>query len=342
MKKPKILIFADKLNWAYHDIAKFIFNNLSDDYDIYFDFVRSHSITRNINLVSAYKKFKEKKKHLKCSLTSKDNSYDIVMYLGFYFDKYFQKKNKNFKNKFWKSKYIIKGIYTDGFPPHGSSSEVNNLKTFHEIHTKDSDAIVCGSKLINNRFKKLPIPVYYANISFDEKIWPVHEVKKNMSKKFVVSWTGNPNREFKGFYSHVLPAVEIAKKKYPDIVLKTRFSGPIETLHEHYIDVDTTIIASNGDAGPFSAVESCLCNVPMISTDVGFPHEIILSGINGFIVKRNIYQIAQKIIYLYENRDVLYKMSLRIRSDFTGGIGNIDNRIYQWRNLFQNVLNLKK
>ena len=55
------------------------------------------------------------------------------------------------------------------------------LQTFHEIHTKDSDAIVCGSKLINDRFKELPIPVFYANISFDEKIWPVHEVKKNIS-----------------------------------------------------------------------------------------------------------------------------------------------------------------
>jgi len=338
MSKPKILVVADKLDWAYHDIARFIYDNLSNDYDIYIDFVRSHCNIKTTNVISFFRQFKERRKHIKNRFISNDNNYDIILYLGFYFDKYFVESNLKFKNKFWKSKYVVKGIYTDGIPPQGSDKGARDLKTFYNIHAQDADALVCGSKLIKDKFKDIPNKVFYANISFDENIWPSHKIKKNIDKRFVVSWTGNPDRQFKGFYTHILPSIEIAKEKYPEIELKTRFSGPLKTLHEHYLDVDASLIASNADAGPFSAVESCLCNVPMISTNIGMPHEIINNGINGFIVDRDVNQMAQKIIELYENRDLLYKMSLRVRNDYLRGIGNKDFRMKQWKNLFDSVL----
>ena len=52
--------------------------------------------------------------------------------------------------------------------------------------------------------------------------------------------------------------------------------------------------------------------------------------------------MSDKIIELYENRDLLYEMSKRIRDDYLKGPGNIEKKKNVWRNLFENVLNKAK
>jgi glycosyltransferase involved in cell wall biosynthesis len=325
--KPSILIIADFPNWAYFQIQQFVKNNLSDDYDIYCDFLVYNTKIKSKNPYKRVKSYFDKRKY---SILKKDHTYDIVLELAFYFE---SQMNVN-----WKSKYKIKGIYTDGFPPSNSGFS-GQPKEFINNFFSNTDAIVCGSIQINKFYSNLFPRVFYANGILDEEIF---KKKDNLKKtnRFVIGWTGNPRRDFKGYYSHVIKVVEILQIKYSNIELKTRFSGPMATLPDFYEDVDLVLIASDADAGPSLFGEASLMNIPSVSTNIGWPSQVIQDGINGFIVDKDIDMMVEKIAFLYNNRYLLEAMSGRIRNDYQKEFKKYE-MIDRWKTLFINVLNSK-
>lgn len=322
--KPSILIFADFPNWAYHHIMEFVKSNLSDDFDFYHDFLVYNTHKKSKHPVKRLKGFLNE---LKYSKTRKDNSYDIVLYLAFYFD-----DQMNIK---WKSKKIIKGIYTAGFPPSNADYD-GNVSGFIEKYFKDTDAVVCGSKQIMDFYTPYFSKIYYANLIHNEKLFKRNQ-PRNDKDSFVMGWTGNPKRDFKGYYSHIIPVIEKLKVKYPNIKLKSRFSGPIETLPLFYEDVDIVVIASDADAGPSLFPQASLMDIPCISTNIGKPKEVIKDGINGYIVNKDVDEIADKIESLYLNPKLLKKMSNRIREDFIA-IFDKKEMVEEWKRMFNEVL----
>ena len=80
--KPSILIIADFPNWAYHTIQQFVASQLAQEFDIYSDFLIYNSKRKSKNPVKRIKMFFDKKKY---QTLKKDASYDVVVYLGFYF-----------------------------------------------------------------------------------------------------------------------------------------------------------------------------------------------------------------------------------------------------------------
>lgn len=326
MNKPTILVIADFPNWAYYEIQQFIKKNLSNDFDIYCDFLAFNTKKKSKNPIKQIKLLKDK---IKYRNVRKDKTYDIVLYLAFYFTDHMKID--------WKAKKVIKGIYTDGFPP-SNSNFTGSMSDFKKKFLSDADAVVCGSELIKKRYHKDINNVYYANGAFAMELFNRKNKKTiNNSETFLVGWTGNPKREFKGFYSHVIPAIKLAQKKYPNIQLKSRFSGPMDTLPNFYEDVDVILIASDADAGPSLFSEASMMEIPTISTDIGFPHEVIIDGVNGFIVERDIKKMSERIIELYENRQLLFDMSKRIKDDYIEVFGS-HKLTQKWKSLFNDML----
>jgi len=324
--KPSVLIIADFPNWAYYEIQQFIKNSLSDKFDVYCDFIIYNSLKKSRNPIKRIKSLLDKAKYQNIK---KDQSYDIVLYLAFYFP-----QSMNVK---WKAKKIIKGIYTAGFPPKNSGFE-GSLEDFTARFLKDANAVVCGSEMIRDMYKTVHEKVYYANGIIDPDLFKrASEKQVNNSESFVVGWTGNPNREFKGYYSHVIPAVELAQKKYPSIQLKSRFFGPIETLPMFYDNVDVAVIASDADAGPAMFGEAALMEIPSISTAIGWPHEVIKDNKNGFIINKEITEIAERLILLYEDRQLLFAMSKQIRVDYLD-VFNKTQMADKWKRMFDDIL----
>ena len=326
--KPNILVFADFPNWAYHHIQQFIKDNLSDEFNIYTDFM-VYNYKRRIR--NPWKLLANMSGKIRYQNVRKDKKYNIVVYLGFYMPDHIRIN--------WTTERIIKGIYTEGFPPLQTNKEnVNSLEDFVRLYLHDTDALVCGSLQIKEFYSKGFGNVHYASGATDANHFrKKKEIVRNDSNIFRIGWTGNPERNFKGFYSHVVPAVEKAREKYPGIKLLTRFSGPLKTLPGFYEDIDLVVIASDADAGPSMFAEASYMNTPSISTRVGIPNEIIEDGVNGFFVERDIDEIAARIIQLYEERELLFKMSLRIRDDFLSK-RNRDIMIKRWRTMFNEVL----
>lgn len=330
--KPKILILADTPNWAYHNIQKFIVAQLSDRFDFYTDFIcfqQPPSAPTLRKRVSRFV-FQLRNKHFRRVLKSTE-TYDVVVQLGFYFTRWGKLP--------FRSNNLVKGIYTDGFPPQmvdEADSEIN-IEQFVEKYLGDATAVVCGSKTIEDRFKDKHPWVTYANGPLCKRNFQRIKPKiLNKSSRFVVGWTGTPNRPFKGFHDYIVPAVERAAQMRPGLELKTRFSGPLETLPRFYDDVDVILIASSADAGPSLFAEGGLCEVPSISTRIGFPSEVIEHGLNGLFVKRNVEEMAMALVRLYDDRELLLSMSRRIRLDIDQSLGEEINR-KRWLELFSRL-----
>jgi len=335
--RPRILIVADKPNWAYHQIAMFIKTQLSDRYDIDIEFLIFND---NIKPRKIYNRIIKETKKFYYSYKYKNNTigeYDIVLYLGWYMDTMGGYKSQVNAKKI-KTKRIIKGIYTDGFPPKGYTIPNKiSREQFYSEYLSDADAIVCGSKNIVNFYKNFNKYTIYANSFLDADLFKPNLKKNYYGKTLNIGWTGNPEREFKGYYDFVVPAVNKAQTQRPGINLKTKFHGSMKSLASFYNDIHLTVIASEADAGPSLFAEAALSGVMSISTVIGWPSQIIENKVNGIFVKRDVEEIVKTIIYLYDSRDVLEMMNNRIRKDYLL-LENTEFHKNQWDQLFRSLL----
>ena len=136
------------------------------------------------------------------------------------------------------------------------------------------------------------------------------------NKTLTIGWTGNPNREMKGFRNIIEPAIKELQAEGFDIQLKTKFSGSYEDLLSFYQDVDLVCIASSCDTGPFLFSDASLCSVPAVSTRIGFPNTVIKDGENGLFIERNKEDLKTAIKQLYNDRNLLQSFSSRIKEDY--------------------------
>jgi glycosyltransferase involved in cell wall biosynthesis len=328
---PRILVVADSPNWAWAYMQRWIVTTLADRYDFYTDFLSYHprSLPRRLRPRLGYYKHRWQNRKLIRRLPH-DQEYDIVVYLGFYFPFY-----GHFN---YRTKKVIKGIYNDGFPPActlPADADIS-MEPFVEKYLADAAAVVCGSQLICQRYARVLPNCYYATTGHDPNLFRrITPLRRNDGSRFVVGWTGKPQRAFKGFYDFVVPAVEAAKQRRPGIELKTRFAGPLHTLPRFYDDVDVVLIASDADAGPSLFCEACACQVPSVSTPIGLPYELIRHGENGLFVEKDVGQMADALVHLYDHRDLLFSMACRIREDW---LQSTQEHAVQWIRVFDNVL----
>lgn len=68
--------------------------------------------------------------------------------------------------------------------------------------------------------------------------------------------------------------------------------------------------------------EACLSGVPSISTKVGLPLMGISNYKNGLFIERDINSLQEKIIEVYDNRDLLKKLALNVKKDYLEWMDN--------------------
>tara|TARA_R110002072_G_scaffold30097_11_gene94413 strand:+ start:7932 stop:9077 length:1146 start_codon:yes stop_codon:yes gene_type:complete len=372
--KKRILIYSDRPNWAYDNIGKAVAHDLSDHADFYFDYCCCHLYKiekKSIYLIikqdihRSIKNFKSffylnqlfdwnysflnytftpfwKRKILinsvwfERSVLPPWKKYDIIFYFDFYFDRY-ANLSKN-------GKRIIKGIYTDSFPPKCLDLDYLSIlrderilfdidiHSFYLKYLSDASLLSCGSVNVVNTFSDIPIKKLFLNYIKGEDQFYI--VPKDYSKTIVIGWTGNPNREFKNYYSVIVPAINHLIAEGFDIILKSRFEGPYDTLPRFYDDVHLIVIASDGDSGPSMFAEASLSGIPAISTKIGFPNIVIEDGVNGFFFDLGLDQLIEKITEIYFNRSKLVNASKLIRLDYSAKMGN-EILLKNWKEAFE-------
>ncbi len=97
-------------------------------------------------------------------------------------------------------------------------------------------------------------------------------------------------RRYEGVYKHIptLPKVELLK---------------------YYNDSSVFVLPSLADSFALAVLEAMACGVPVIVTENTGSKEVLTEGVEGFIVPiRDVDALKEKILFLYENRDVCRQM----------------------------------
>lgn len=356
-KKKSILFVVDKLNWAYYFIAITLNENLKAEYDCFVvceqDYLLKKAKPSSLffrtvfNLRQSILLFKSRllRQDKSYYFLSKNNYYKVKKTRDFTInlnslEKNFDKKHFDFKVEMayyfqftsqlpFQAKKNLVGIYTDGYPHEGPSEDFKNNIPYRELHRKDFfekylqkyDGIIVGC----DNLKRAYLP-FTNKIQFVYGIYKQQEFGKNKKthETFTIGWTGNPNREMKGFHEVILPAIEKVRKTGREIRLKTKFTGTYDELFEFYEDVDLVLIASRADSGPSLFAEASLSNIPCVSTAVGLPQMIIQHDKNGKVINRDIEAFAAAITELYDDRDLLNSFAQNIKNDY---LKIMDNKV---------------
>lgn len=356
--KKTILFEADFKNWAFYYLVKSWAEQLADEYDCYIFYNEKYRIKPTDKKPGVFIFIYNLLAVLQFSFwncfSTRNHSVSFLNQDGNYYYRRFTKPQVYFfneeeepvsgKTEFdylfrmayffpfiteipFKGKKNIIGIFNDCYPllgpPVDAKRNVNvdglSIEEFYKDYLKTFDYILAANENIKKRFG-----VFTDRIEYSLGIYKQDEFgrKKEKAKLFTIGWTGNPNRPVKGFYEIIVPAVEKVRKTGRAIHLKTAFDLSYDEMIKFYQDVDLAVIASNGDGAPTMFAEACLASIPSVSTRIGLPSMVIKHGINGIFVDREIDQMAEAIIYLYDNPEVLKSYATRIRKDYMKVLSN--------------------
>ncbi len=107
------------------------------------------------------------------------------------------------------------------------------MHLFFNKYIKPYDALLVGSENLYNDYHKFNFPMALAN-----GIYRAEDFEENLNvgqnESLTIGWTGNPNREMKGFREIIEPAIKELQEEGLNLNLKTKFSGSYEELLSFY------------------------------------------------------------------------------------------------------------
>jgi len=115
---------------------------------------------------------------------------------------------------------------------------------------------------------------------------------------------------------------EIEFRMYGDGELKEQIRNyiatrtlPIElfdfasSAYEVLSDIDVLIVTSDNEGTPLTVMEASFIGVPCIATDVGAISEIVINGVNGYVVENSVDSLVKATLGLISDRDLLASLS---------------------------------
>lgn len=86
---------------------------------------------------------------------------------------------------------------------------------------------------------------------------------------------------------------------------------------EYFNNADIFVLPTYDDCFPLTLLEAFEYGLPCIASDEGGISGIVDDGENGFVIpKKNSTVLAEKIAFLMENRNIVQKFSMNVRTKF--------------------------
>ena len=143
----------------------------------------------------------------------------------------------------------------------------------------------------------------------------------------------------------LIRALPLVRKRVPDARLVLIGTGPQEREYhalaqnlnvDQYIEwipsfdrleqvidkIDIVTLISDVEGMPLTIMEALFFGKPIVATGVGSVPDMVLTGENGFVVDKNPDEIADKIIQLLSNHQLIRSMSKRSRQIFESSYAN--------------------
>lgn len=320
----KIALVADIENWAFHLASNIIKNSLADKYEIDIFFCKSEEFNNDL--------FK---------ILEKLGDYDLihlfwrVLLLDFEKEEFITKVTEKYGDY---EKYVEKmvGKISTGVYDHLFEDDIE----FNRKFTKYCKNYVVSSKKlfdIYSNMEGVKKPTAVVGDSFEKTLFFPSNMERFDLKEdetLVIGWAGNSawnsklkdengrTTDFKGFHTILKPVIEELQNENYNIELKCADKNispvPNDKMCEYYSKLHIYTCVSNKEGTPKPVLEAMGCGVPIIATDVGVVNEAFgekqkqyilgerLAGENDNEIREN---LKRKIIYLYNNRNVLKDLS---------------------------------
>jgi len=111
------------------------------------------------------------------------------------------------------------------------------------------------------------------------------------------------------------------------------FSGFVPDIKSYYLASDVFIFPTSYEAFSLATLEAISCGLPILATKVNGTEELIQDWYNGFFIKREKKDIADKINIINQDENLMRSMSLNARKTAKN---------YSWKNAAEKTLKLYK
>lgn len=112
-----------------------------------------------------------------------------------------------------------------------------------------------------------------------------------------------------------------------DLIDNVIFLGHVEKVHDFIEQIGVVVLLSDVESVSATLLESLYYGKPIIATDVGSTHDLVIDGFNGFLIKdkTDIDEIAKKIIAILSDEKKYNMMSKNSRAiyDMSYSQGNL-------------------
>lgn len=165
----------------------------------------------------------------------------------------------------------------------------------------NADVIICTSERLCDQYqytnKATNIPNGIDLYEF--------RIDNNNDREYVGHFSSHSS--LKGYEDFILPSVLALDEMFltnptADRIRPSQLAFPQELLVQMYNLMYCYICASEHEGFCLPLIEAAACGVPVLSTDVGIANKFIIDGENGFIIKRDIEDIKEKIQLVKENQ----------------------------------------
>ena len=283
MTKPKILLITDVWGWGGHHRGEQIVKYLSDEFE--FDFVTQAMFNKG------------------------EHKYKFEDYDLYYPLFHVQLRFKKLWNHMDKVVTVVTGRTPAKpiFQEYGKNRKDGFLKF----------ANICRAIFANNVLALKELRSYYKGDSFyvprgvDENLF---SYAKYPSTRFAACFVGKGHMPEKGYGSHIVPACVRTNTQMISNIKNYKSAVTQDVLKTQVYDkAHVLMVASIIDGTPNPALEAASCGRPILSNRIGNMPEFIENGVNGFLVRRNIEDYAEKLRWMKRNTAKCDKMGQRAR-----------------------------
>jgi glycosyltransferase involved in cell wall biosynthesis len=283
MTKPKILLITDVWGWGGHHRGEQIVKYLSDEFEL-------ELITQAM-------------------LNKAEHKYKLNDYNLYYPLFHVQLRLGKLHDRMDRVVTVVTGrtALKAKFAEYGPNAKVGFLKFANQ----------CRAIFANNYLALRELRTYYKGTSIyvprgvDEELFSYSPYPRG---KFAACFVGKGRMPEKGYGSHIIPACVRTNTKMISNIKNYRNAVTQDKVKEQIYDkANVLMVASTVDGTPNPALEAASCGRPILSNKIGNMPEFIEQGVNGFLVRRNIEDYADKLRWMKNNPDKCEKMGMRAR-----------------------------
>jgi len=196
------------------------------------------------------------------------SSYDFI-YVFFWGETFYQKYKYSIDR-------VVKGVSSHRWEDdslYGPCSPDEFVAKY--LHS--SQAVLCTSQRLYDAVKSLHPRVYHTPNGYSPDMFFRY---KNRTGELTIGWAGNIQDDLKGYSEVLEPACSDRFR-----LLTASGTIPHDRMNKFYNELDVFAVTSRHEGEPLTLIEAMSAGCFPVCTDVGIVPELVIHGVNGYIVK---------------------------------------------------------